>query len=183
MPPKKDTLVTDTITGYDAKETRILAAAFYDYATFAHLSGFTEGTLKKFWPPIKKKAMENHESFGKFLGAAAPSASTTKAATGGRKRKEPADADADADVEVGATDDKKRKSKSASAEPTAAAAGAKKKAPAKGKRGKKVKTEEIVKEEEENSADGGDGMGEFVFKRNVVEWLEKTDGFADADKV
>ncbi len=35
----------------------------------ATLTGNTAGSLKKMWPPIKKKAIEHHASFGTFLGA------------------------------------------------------------------------------------------------------------------
>ncbi|KZM20370.1 uncharacterized protein EKO05_0006928 [Ascochyta rabiei] len=148
MPPKKDTSADSGIAGYDLRETKLLAAAFlsstgpdkYNYPLFAQLSGFTEGTLKKFWPPVKKKGIENHENFGTFLmgGSAAP-ATAPKAAAG--KKRKAADADA-ADV-----DDSK-------------ASGKPMKAPAKGNgRGKKVKTEEPLEEPvNEDSADGGDGL-------------------------
>lgn len=83
-------------------------------------------------------------------------------AAGGKKRKA---ADADADTELDP------KTSSADATDGKAADSKAKKAPAK-KRGKKAKTEDEEKVEEENSADGGDGLGEFVFRKNVVDWLE-----------
>ncbi|KAF3005958.1 hypothetical protein E8E13_010213 [Curvularia kusanoi] len=57
-----------TITGYDVKETRLLAAAFvssighdkYDYALMFKLTGFTESTSKKFWPVVKKKVKQRN---------------------------------------------------------------------------------------------------------------------------
>lgn len=197
MPPKKDAAAADGgIAGYDLKETKLIAAAFlssvgpdkvctypcldfngatkalanltditqYDYTLFAKLSGFTEGTLRKFWPPVKKKAIENHENFGAFLAGgvvAAPASKVTSA-----KKRKVADADIEVDPEpesgfVGATD---IKSKRAS-------------------RGKKVKTEaaddgaQLV--DEANSADGGDSMGEFAYRRNVEGWLERTDRLAE----
>lgn len=145
----------------------------YDWPLFAKLTGFTEGSLKKFWPPVKNKAIEQTESFGTFLkGAGAAAAAPPKTAAGGKKRKA-ADADADAELDP--------KTVSADTTDGKAADGKTKKAPAK-KRGKKVKTEEAEDEkvkEGENSADGGDGLGEFVYRNNVVDWLESTDGTAD----
>ncbi|XPS75673.1 hypothetical protein M3J09_007747 [Ascochyta lentis] len=156
MPPKKEAPAADSgIAGYDLKETKLLAAAFlssigpdkYDYPLFAKLSGFTEGTLKKFWPPVKKKGIENHENFGKFLGGGSVAPANAPKAAAGKKRKA-ADDDAGADPEpsdAADVNDGKTSGKPA-------------KAPAKGKgRGKKVKTEEKVKEEDD-SADGGDGL-------------------------
>lgn len=55
------------------------------------LTGNTAGTLKKMWPPVKRKAVEQHPSFGPFVGmtsegeAAKPAAAPK--ANGGRKRK------------------------------------------------------------------------------------------------
>ncbi|KAF9695658.1 hypothetical protein EKO04_006501 [Ascochyta lentis] len=199
MPPKKEAPAADSgIAGYDLKETKLLAAAFlssigpdkvcplypiawranysealtdcqqYDYPLFAKLSGFTEGTLKKFWPPVKKKGIENHENFGKFLGGGSVAPANAPKAAAGKKRKA-ADDDAGADPEpsdAADVNDGKTSGKPA-------------KAPAKGKgRGKKVKTEEKVKEEDD-SADGGDGLSEFVFSENVVNWLESADRFAE----
>jgi hypothetical protein len=143
----------------------------YDWPLFAKLTGFTEGSLKKFWPPVKNKAIEQTESFGAFLNGAGGVAAAPNAPAGGKKRKA-ADADADADLDP----------KTSSADTTGGKAeGETKKAPAK-KRGKKAKTEEVEEKkvkEEENSADGGDGLGEFVYRKNVVDWLESTDGTAD----
>ncbi|KAF3031786.1 hypothetical protein E8E12_000280 [Didymella heteroderae] len=177
MAPKKEAApANNTIEGYDVKETRILAAAFvsslgadkYDWPLFAKLTGFTEGSLKKYWPPVKNKAVEQTESFGTFLKGAGAAPALSKAAVGGKKRKA-ADAETDAELDP----------KASSADTTNGKA---KKAPAK-KRGKKAKTDEVeeekVKQEEENSADGGDGLGEFVYKRNVADWLEGADGSAD----
>ncbi|KAJ4376736.1 hypothetical protein N0V86_006853 [Didymella sp. IMI 355093] len=179
MPPKKDAAPANiTIEGYDVKETRILAAAFlsslgadkYDWPLFAKLTGFTEGSLKKFWPPVKNKAIEQTESFATFLKGAGAAATPPKAAAGGKKRKA-ADADADLDPKASSADTADSK----------APEGKTKKAPAK-KRGKKAKTEEVEEQkvkEEDNSTDGGDGLGEFVYSKNVLDWLESTDGTAD----
>ncbi|KAJ8116135.1 hypothetical protein OPT61_g2384 [Boeremia exigua] len=175
MPPKKNAAAPEVgIAGYDNKETKLLAAAFvssigtdkYDYALFAQLSGFTEGTLKKFWPPVKKKVMEEHPNFGKFLTGAPAAAASTAKATASKKRKA-ADTDADAELEPEASpvDDADKKTSEGKA----------KKAPA--KRGKKVKTEEEVVKEEENSA--GAEEGEFIYNPNVVAWLANADGMAE----
>ncbi|KAF3037001.1 hypothetical protein E8E11_005762 [Didymella keratinophila] len=183
MPPKKEAAAPNTtIEGYDVKETRILAAAFvsslgagkYDWPLFAKLTGFTEGSLKKFWPPVKNKAIEQTESFGAFLnGTGAVAAAPKAAAAAGGKKRKAADADADTDLDP--------KTSSADTTDGKAAGGKTKEAPAK-KRGKKVKAEEAEDEkvkDEENSADGGDGLGEFVYSKNVVDWLDSTDGTAD----
>ena len=135
----------------------------------AKLAGFTEGTTKKFWPPVKRKVMEEHPELAKYLTG---TASTTNAATptkaAGKKRKA-ADADADADTEFD--------SKVFDTAEGNGTDGKTKRAPAKGKRGKKIKTEdaEAGSVDTENSADGGDGMGEFVYSANVIDWLNKTD--------
>lgn len=71
----------------------------------AKLTGNTVGSLKKMWPPIKKKASENHPSFGAFLGTPAPTGGETKVAVlkpaGGKKRKA---GDQDIDEETKAKD-------------------------------------------------------------------------------
>ncbi|KAF1927111.1 uncharacterized protein M421DRAFT_6313 [Didymella exigua CBS 183.55] len=177
MAPKKVAPPPNTtIEGYDVKETRILAAAFvsslgadkYNWPLFATLTGFTEGSLKKFWPPVKNKALEQHESFGTFLkGGAAPAK-----AAGGKKRKAAnADADADLDPKISSADAINGKAPEAKS----------KKAPSK-KRGKKAKTEEDDEEKVkvgDDSVDGGDGLGEFVYKKHVLDWSESTDGTAE----
>ena len=121
--------------------------------------------------------IEEHPAFGTFLAGSAAAATTAPAskAVASKKRKA-ADDETDAELVPKASSVDTKDSKFDEG---------KKKAPAKCKgRGKKVKTEEAedvekVKTEEENSADGGDGLGEFVYRRNVVEWLSGTDGIAD----
>jgi hypothetical protein len=61
------------------------------------LTGNTNLSLKKMWPPVKKKAIDAHPSFGTFLSLASSGAGTGDAATAkpaaapkaaaGRKRK------------------------------------------------------------------------------------------------
>ncbi|KAG9202446.1 hypothetical protein G6514_004422 [Epicoccum nigrum] len=190
MAPKKDASAAPetAITGYDSKETKLLAAAFvssigqdkYDFALMAKLTGFTEGTTKKFWPPVKRKVMEEHPELAKYLSGTASTTATAATATkaAGKKRKA---VDAELDPKVSDAADGNGTN------------GKPKKAPAKGKRGKKINTDgaetensaeggygKKIKsedtEEAENSADGGDGMGEFVIRANVLNWLDKTDG-------
>jgi hypothetical protein len=56
----------------------------------ATITGNTAGSLKKMWPPVKKKALEAHPSFAAFLGTDGSNIAAPKAA-GGRKRKAAAD--------------------------------------------------------------------------------------------
>lgn len=147
-------------------------SAQYDWTLFANLAGFTEGSLKKYWPPVKNKAMEQHESFAAFLKGAAAAPAASSKATGGKKRKA-----ADAHVDTGIDS----KAPSVDATDNDAPEGKTKKAPTK-KRVKKAKAEEPAEEkvkEEDDSADGGGGLGEFVPSKNVLDWLERTDGMAD----
>lgn len=201
MGPKKAASAPNTgITGYDSKETKLLAGAFvsstgvdkvgpllhyalcrlrrtrvenptdskqYDYTLFASLTGFTEGTLKKFWPPLKRKVTEDHPNFSKHLTGGAPAAAPTAKVTASKKRKA-ADTDADTvlEPEAASADDADNKTSE----------GKTRKASAKGRRGKKAKTEDVVKQED-HSADTGEG--EFVYSQKVALWLESTDGVAD----
>ena len=154
----------------------------------AKLTGNTAGSLKKMWPPVKKKAMETHPSFATFLGlkndattttttTAAPGAEPKPKAKGGRKRK----ADTNANAEEGTTTD------------TAAdkSGDEKKGAPGKKGRAKKVKSEDVVQEEEvvkdevkdeEDSADGGDGLGEYTLSSSMEKWLWGACADCDAEK-
>lgn len=142
----------------------------YDFALLGHLAGFTEMTAKKFWPPVKKKAMDQYPEFAKYINGGSAAASNSKVTMGKRKAADSdTDAGADADLEVNP------KVSSADIADGKAIKDKGKKAPGKAKRGKKVKVEEA---EDEPSADGGDGMGEFVYQKNVVDWLEMTDGSA-----
>lgn len=97
--------------------------------------------------------MEQTESFGVFVkGGVTATAAPHKAIAGGKKRKT-ADTDADGDVDsTNSGADTKSKPK---------------KAPTK-KRGRKMKSEEADEEKvkEDDSADGGDGIGEFFDKKN-----------------
>lgn len=149
----------------------------------ASLTGNTAGSLKKMWPPIKKKAIDAHPSFATFLGnsgtniASGESKVTApKAKGGGRKRK------ADAEVN-GENETKSAEAKSATLEKSDSAGGkstSKKAAPAKkpAKRAKKEVKQEV--KSEEDSADGGDGLGEFRFRDSVLSWLHRADGCSDA---
>jgi hypothetical protein len=129
----------------------------------AKLAGFTESTTKKFWPPVKRKVMEEHQELAKYLTGTA--SSTTAAPKAAGKKRKAADAEADADAELDPMVSDTAEGNGTDSKP--------KKAPAKGKRGKKIKTEDA--EAENKSAEGGDGKREFVYKGFVVDWLNKTD--------
>ncbi|KAL6705645.1 hypothetical protein ACN47E_006592 [Coniothyrium glycines] len=79
----------------------LIAAAFlssigpdkYNYDLMASLTNNTAGSLRKMWPPVKKKAMEAYPSFTDFLGAVVSAGSggevkaTIPKPSGGKKRK------------------------------------------------------------------------------------------------
>ncbi|KNG44427.1 DNA binding protein [Stemphylium lycopersici] len=186
MPPKKDTAggeSSELLAGFSDKETKLLAAAFlsstapdkthtdqFNYDVMATLTRNTAGSLKKMWPPIKKKAIENHPSFAKFLGqagAAAPAGEPKPAvAPKGRKRKASDEGTEDSAEAVNEkyepasaankSDDDKSDSKKQK-KPVA-----EKKAPAAKGRGrpkKQAKKKEEAIKSEENSADGSDSLG------------------------
>ncbi|KAI8932894.1 hypothetical protein NX059_010371 [Plenodomus lindquistii] len=138
------------------------------------LTGNTVGSLKKMWPPVKRKAMDQHGSFAKYLGqtgtvAAAPAAAPKAAA--GKKRKAASEDEAGED---------NANSKGDSTEPNTATdksddnrSKAKKRGPPKekkvpvakkaaGRPRKQVKKEDVddeaMADPEDNSADGGDGV-------------------------
>lgn len=156
------------------------------------LTGNTVGSLKKMWPPVKRKAIDANESFGKFLGLAGATAAgeTTastvpKLATGGKKRKatspdEEADEANDDSAEPApadtTSDDNKSDSKK-KAGPTEKKASTAKKP---GRPRKQIKKEgnddEVMADSGEQSADGGDGVGEYAFIQNVCKWLNDADG-------
>ncbi|KAI4944400.1 hypothetical protein J4E86_009458 [Alternaria arbusti] len=211
MPPKKEVVAGEALlSGFLDKETKLLAAAFlsstapdkFDYDVMATLTGNTAGSLKKMWPPVKKKALEAHPSFAAFLGqagvaAASPAGGNSKPAAAAKvtkKRKAPSEAPEE-DAEDGAKDlappsaadkseaeksDSKKKAPPAKKEkkgPT------KKRVPVKGpnapkKAAKKEPAfeEEVVKDKSaEDSADGGDGLGEYSYLKNLETWLNNTD--------
>jgi hypothetical protein len=137
------------------------------------LTGFTVGTLKKFWPPVKKKVIETYPSYATFIGAPGAAGGETKPAATpkGKGKRKAADEEPEGDaVDADNPDVKTKRTKKAPAE---------KKVPAKG-RAKRVKQEEASDEDAkfksaEDSADGGDGLGEFIYDANVLKWLENTD--------
>ncbi|KAF2660044.1 hypothetical protein K491DRAFT_589910 [Lophiostoma macrostomum CBS 122681] len=147
MPPKKEATTgagaEGVIKGFTEKETRLLAAAFVatdgtgkiDYKIMAELTGHTEGTLKKFYPPIKRKVAEIYPSFaGGEGGAAAAAAKPAPAkANGSKKRKASDDENGD-----GASDENGKATKG------------------KGRGGKRTKKNK--KDQEEAQVSEGDGM-------------------------
>lgn len=154
----------------------------------ATLTNNTVGSLRKMWPPVKKKAIDAHLSFGKFLGSASATNPTAPAADGkpaGAASKAKKRKTTDENPETADSDDKKPDSaadksdgKIASDNSTSKKAKVEKKAPAP----KKPRAKTQVKKEEpasdndaENSADGGDGLGEYCYTDNMHRWLNSTD--------
>ncbi|KAF2196315.1 hypothetical protein GQ43DRAFT_264331 [Delitschia confertaspora ATCC 74209] len=138
MPPKNAegaAANTTAITGFDAKETRFLAAAFvsqlgpgkFDYGLMASLTGNTKSSAQKMFPLVKRKAGGLHPSLATFLGGKEQAAAEPKKAKIGapkRKKKEvieDAEAGAGAETEEGEAPPKKkrggRKAKPAKEEP------------------------------------------------------------------
>jgi hypothetical protein len=152
----------------------------YDYEVMANLTGNTAGSLKKMWPPVKKKAIEAHPSFATFLGTDGANISAPKTAAGGRKRKAVADNDVeDADPKSAADQsDSNDKADSKTDSKADNKVETKKKALAKGKGRPAKKSKKEVKDEED-SADGGDGLGQYTCKANIEQWLNSTDGPSD----
>jgi hypothetical protein len=140
----------------------------YDFDLMAELTGNTNGTLKKMWPPVKKKAIEAYPSFAAFIGntgakitAATGEAKPATLATG-RKRKV-ADAEVDPDTD---SKDVERKKKAVPA-----------------KKGRAVKKSKAEVKDEEDSADGGDGLGQYTFTQKIVDWLNSADGRLDPKEI
>ena len=180
---------TATLLAYILHATcRQVNSSQYDYDLMSTLTGNTNGSLKKMWPPVKKKAIDAHASFATFLGstganitAASSDAKPAPAprATGGRKRKAAADADIEVDAETkdepksaGAKSNKSDGDKSDIKTKTET----KKKAPAaKGRgRSKKAKKDELS-DEKVKSEDSADGSGQYTRKQKVLDWLSSTD--------
>lgn len=119
----------------------------------ASLTGNTSGSLKKMFPPVKRKAIDAQPSFGTFLnGGTAPTAVATngeqkKAApkATGKKRKAISEPDTNAAAEEAQADGEKTDDKVAN----------KKKAPAKG-RGRSKKAKVDVKKEPTSDEDAED---------------------------
>ncbi|KAF2265172.1 hypothetical protein CC78DRAFT_207832 [Lojkania enalia] len=176
MPPKRDANAgVEPIAGFDAKETKWLAAAFissigsdkYDYDLMASLTGNTAGTLKKLYPVIKRKAMEAQPSFATFLGGSSNGENRTSSAKQARvlKRK--------ADETAGGSDPDSKKAKipetsnngdegdegydSEGAKP-------KKRAPKKAapKKDKATNRKKGCQDSGENSPDGADDLGMYT---------------------
>jgi hypothetical protein len=157
----------------------------YDYDLMAKLTGNTNGSLRKMWPPIKKKAIEAYPSFATFISntsdkitAASGEAKAAPKAAAGRKRKV-ADAEVEADsdskdVEPKFTGTKSNKTDSAGTKSDGKAETKKKAPPA--KKGRATKKPKAEVRDEEDSANGGDGLGQYAFTQKTVDWLNSTDG-------
>jgi hypothetical protein len=162
-------------------ECMLLTASQYDYDLMAKLTGNTSGSLKKMWPPIKRKATDAHASFATFLGANGTNVVATPAvakpvpvpkATGGRKRKAAVDAYVEAEPETKELDPMSARAKSNESDSGNKSDGkveTKNKVPTtktKARSTKKVKKEVA---ESEDSTHGGDGLGEYARKQKVVD--------------
>lgn len=159
----------------------------YDYDIMATLTKNTAGSLKKMWPPIKRKAMDAHPTFSKFLnGPGAPAANgdakpaPAPKATGGKKRKATDEDLDDADEDTKDTTSAANKSDGNKSDSKKKPA---KKAPAtkgKGRAKKQVKKEEPASEDEvagnsgENGADSGDGLGKLDSYANTFDSIKYT---------
>jgi hypothetical protein len=165
-----------------------LTALQYDYDLMATLTGNTNGSLKKMWPPVKKKAIETHASFAAFLGTPGTNTGTTVSgerkaagapqAKAGRKRK------GDAGVEDEAEENHQPagvESNNAEGKSGGKSDVKKKAAATKGKGRPPKKAKKDVKSEED-SADGGDGMGQYTRTQSVLTWLSNTDEGTEAAK-
>jgi len=147
-------------------------------------------------PPVKKKALEIHPSFAAFLGQAGVAAASSTggdskpAAAKATKKRKAAD-EVPEDSEDGAKDlapasaaDKSEAEKSDSKKKAPAAKKEKKgptkkcvpvkgpNAPKKAAKKEPASEEEVVKDKSaEDSADGGDGLGEYTSLENLETWL------------
>ncbi|KAI4930366.1 hypothetical protein J4E85_004993 [Alternaria conjuncta] len=153
-------------------------------------------------PPVKKKALEAHPSFAAYLGqagVAAPASaggdSKPAAASKVTKKRKAASEVPEEDAEDGAKDlapasaaDKSEAEKSDSKKKAPPAKKEKKgptkkripvkgpNAPKKAAKKEPASEEEVVKDKStEDSADGGDGLGEYSYLKNLETWLNNTD--------
>ncbi|RMZ70833.1 hypothetical protein GMOD_00008477 [Pyrenophora seminiperda CCB06] len=168
MAPKKnvpDSESNTLLVGFTDKETKLLAAAFvscigtdrYDYDLMATLTKNTAGSLKKMWPPVKKKASENYASFAKHLSLAG---TTTAAESKAVKKRKAAEVTPEVGREVtDEADDEGEKSDSNVKSPAAKKS---KRAPAtrgKGRVKKGVKKEVSESEVDENKTENNSEDG------------------------
>ncbi|KAF2119962.1 hypothetical protein BDV96DRAFT_641829 [Lophiotrema nucula] len=169
MPPKADANSAgdaNVVKGFDARETKLLAAAYLasltpgkiDYIVMGTLTGNTAGSLQKMFPPVKRKASEVVPSFAAFIGeagagngAAPPTPAKPAAAKGGRGKKRKADEEG-ADAKGSDSDSKKVKTEDGDGD--AETEGKKKAAPKKrGRPAKKAAEDKKASSEEDNAAD------------------------------
>ncbi|KAG9376198.1 hypothetical protein A1F94_013464 [Pyrenophora tritici-repentis] len=162
MAPKKDAPDGHSnalLVGFTDKDTKLLAAAFYDYDLMATLTKNTAGSLKKMWPPVKKKASENYPSFAALLGQAGTATTATEPKTP-KKRKAAVETPKAGDVMDDAVSERDKADSSAK---SPVAKKVKKVPVARGKgRAKKVVKKEASESEadldKEDSANGDDGQ-------------------------
>ncbi|KAH9870068.1 hypothetical protein J1614_006990 [Plenodomus biglobosus] len=179
MPAKKEGVET-LLKGFEDRETKLIAAAFlsatgpdrFDFDLMATLTGNTVGSLKKMWPPVKRKVMNDYEGFAKFLGQAGttttpPKRSPTDAndakTAPAKKRKVASDdegpednAKADATEPATATD----KLNDSKGEPKKKGPPKEKKAPVAKKQGRPRKT--VKKESDDEIVDEAAGNGDAI---------------------
>ncbi|KAH9872414.1 hypothetical protein IAQ61_005249 [Plenodomus lingam] len=183
MPPKKEA-GDGLLKEFEDRETKLIAAAFlsttgpdkFDYDLMAALTGNTVGSLKKMWPPVKRKAMEKYTGFAKFLGqpststAAAASSPAPKIAASKKRKAASEDETPDNNASGGRTDstaaiDKSDGNKSNSKKKTPVA-----KKPA-GRPRKQIKMEE-----EEEEGGGGEGAKDDAMDELDVHSAGGSDG-------
>lgn len=160
MPAKKEGVET-LLKGLEDKETKLIAAAFlsatgpdrFDFDLMATLTGNTVGSLKKMWPPVKRKAMNEYEGFAKFLGQTAP-AKKRKVASDDEGPEDNAKADA---TEPATATDKPNDSKG---EPKKKGPSKEKKAPVAKKQGRPRKT--FKKNSDDEIMDEAAGNGDTI---------------------
>lgn len=141
-------------------------------------------------PIVKRKAIDSHSSFAKFMGhseSADGGSSKSPFTPKSKKRKVSDDAAEEADESDQEPSESEKKA-SKGKKPAVEKPAAEKKR--RGRPKKQPKSEEAPahedkgnaedKDNDENSADGGDGLGEFIFTKNIEAWLENTDSELDA---
>ncbi|EOA85297.1 uncharacterized protein SETTUDRAFT_154868 [Exserohilum turcica Et28A] len=172
MPPKKDTGgdTHELVAGFTDRETKLLAAAFlsstapdkYDYDLMAALTNNTTGSLKKMWPIVKRKAIDSHSSFAKFMGhseSADGGSSKSPFTPKSKKRKVSDDAAEEADESDQEPSESEKKA-SKGKKPAVEKPAAEKKR--RGRPKKQPKTEEVAIYEDNDHAKASEGTNDEV---------------------
>ncbi|KAL6157125.1 hypothetical protein ACJBU6_04693 [Exserohilum turcicum] len=192
MPPKKDTGgdTHELVAGFTDRETKLLAAAFlsstapdkYDYDLMAALTNNTTGSLKKMCkshasinktrrtnmpcsnlgPIVKRKAIDSHSSFAKFMGhseSADGGSSKSPFTPKSKKRKVSDDAAEEADESDQEPSESEKKA-SKGKKPAVEKPAAEKKR--RGRPKKQPKTEEVAIYEDNDHAKASEGTNDEV---------------------